>query len=350
MFGIALMDESLAKGLTKRFFREYNPEIEKLHGQVFSDRKKSSQKKIDFRLNQIRRKAPHLIVHSARFGSKKQRCVGWTFLASYNDNDAKGWEEALMLPATVAFIANKEQEIGVQAWCISHHAIQRIFQRKNTIKTFDLNVLASSITAELDYVAVIAFVLGRVSQRLFDSGELAKSDVVEFVCPTLNGLFLCELHCLEEDGRLFPQLYLRSWISVAILRAEQTEVRRRLIARFQPFLEVHYPYEVFNRFLEKGDNHASTFGYLYILFLLEFISDFDDLFVPSQPLGEYINSAWNDYLSLSAPDVQSSYRNTITELGWELGYEALCGAHFKRLVKEQRADNVGVRAPASSAL
>ena len=151
-----------------------------------------------------------------------------------------------MYPYDYVFVNNKLQEDNQPFWCISHHAIQRIFQRKIGAETNDLKELVSCVTAELRFVTLISYVLNRAFSRVLKDWPLDEHDAFDLICPTDNGLFLCELNFLDGDTGRIPQLQLRSWISLDMLRPEQLESRERLMKRASPFTEMHLIYLINN--------------------------------------------------------------------------------------------------------
>ena len=341
------MDESLAKGLTKRFFRDYIFETGVI-GSILSNHSKKRSNRIDFWLTEVRRKASHCLIHSAKFGTKKRVGAGWSLLLGSRYNEAKDWEESVMYPYDYVFVNNKLQEDNQPFWCISHHAIQRIFQRKIGAETSDLKELVSCVTAELRFVTLISYVLNRAFSRVLRGFPLDEHDDFDLICPTDNGLFLCELNFLEGDTGIIPQLQLRSWISLDMLRPEQLESRERLMKRASPFTEMHLIYLINNDYHIYYDQTPSTENYrraefiIYSLLMLEFITEFDSLFASRPSYSQKLEKVFSEAMFLRDSPFQSLFQEAVTSLGWEAGYPAVFKGLFKGFVRDGRSGSAAI--------
>ena len=181
------MDISLAKGLTKEFFRIISKNLEnKLEeAPAFLKHKKTNQQKFIFRLNNLLNSDwNNFCIHFAEFGTKRKPKIGLTDLGIGDYHPSFKRTEPLLIGEYIIFETDPDrviQSTKVQ-FALSHHVIQRMFQRNPEIKNQTFDQSFNIIKGELEYLNFWTLIWN----NLFSSAGIKSEDLqkINFPIPT----------------------------------------------------------------------------------------------------------------------------------------------------------------------
>ena len=306
------MDDSLAKGLTKRFFRELNEKtdesINSLPTNLISGEKVSLKKWERFEKAFVERMSP-VSLDIVKFGSKKNRKIGWTGFLPTSTNHAQSREENVLYPYQRIYSSEGVSDSFSGRWSASHHLIRRFFQRG--AKTTDLNstVMMDMVFSELKYVSFWADVL--YEQILFGE-RLVKErgfEKTRFILPSKSGYFVAVW--------TKPSLSLKTFIGLDTASQKELELREKMIALWNLFS----PYYLNYRSRTSLDFAGDPDGF----FSDEFVVYFEMI------LSHFVNDGFlNSYVESILPKNSSD--------GEQARYLKALGPHFWEFAKETTTD------------
>jgi len=229
------VDESLAKGLTKRFIREYPVVASKELRDIQStlSKTKSEKKKREKLFDSLRSNSNNLCMAPAAFGSVKKLYVSFTTFALGNYNP-QGYAEQLLLPTNSFYAHNLKDGVrpaGPQ-FGISHHAIQRFFERSDLVSADSFKDSFKFVIKETRYLFFWCYFLKTgLFSSLRDKPHLwPYLDSSSFVIPSPNGIFLAQYRRFEgDDGSIKAFFCIKTFLSLKDLSSSQLSLRLNMI-------------------------------------------------------------------------------------------------------------------------
>ena len=225
------MDKSLAKGLTKRIFREHFETIDNkihfLHLNGWNKNWKKNIKKFSTSWNDF-------TVSASEFGSKKKPWFGFSFLVPY-DYNPQGWEEMQFGVHSLLFSRNHQELVDDESihWLISHHAIQRFLERTNLVNPTTFENTPGLLQEELKYVSLWSLVLIHIFTKAISEDKNLEFYIDNFslLIPAPNGVFLARMKSYDnkELERVGNSFSLRSFLPLKQLNDKQLKLRNRMI-------------------------------------------------------------------------------------------------------------------------
>jgi hypothetical protein len=258
------VDKSLAKGLTKRFIREYPVvALRELRDIQSSLSKTKSQKKKQKKLfDRIRSNSNSLCMAPNAFGSEKKRYISFTIF-DFGDRNPLGYDEQLLLPTNILYARNHDDVTSAAPqFGISHHAIQRFFERSDLVSADSFEDSFKFIIKETRYLFFWCFFLKtQLVISLMDKSHLwPYVERFSFLIPSPNGIFLAECRRFEvDDGSAKAFFRIKTFLSLKELSSSQLSLRLNMIDISQ-----NYHREPFScirdyvPFFEVEDHHVNS--------------------------------------------------------------------------------------------
>ena len=215
------LDESLAKGLATRFFRDHNSALmatDRSLEKLYKNSRKGSARTIEKITSKFRVQKSHLLFYEGGKGYKKY--MFRVVLSCGDRNPLKGWnEEALFAQVDCWNFKKLDQDHEFKDWIIFHiskHCIQRIIERNFNRGSGDISeiykkeeiyseirslILWSTIWSHLTVFLVEAS--QKEGEVFFEKVDTSLKNLSIFV-PTENGVLMCNM----EKGTLLARTYL----------------------------------------------------------------------------------------------------------------------------------------------
>lgn len=240
-----MIDESLAKGLTKQFLAEYQQHTLrmankfKLTHQVVTSRKSWDKYSTHFLSN-----ANSGIIHGARYGSKRRPYLGWLALYTAETNITKNREESVLLLIRWDLSWHSEDLCDTDInLCLSHHAIQRLFQRSSFQRDTPFQECFLFFKKQLRFLAFWWSIWSSIGINPFH--KLPESQTINVPIPAQDGMFLAEVTFLDTG---LPDFDIRTFIGDHQMTAEQERIKSLMIESSEPYLSSNFMYIVMSPF------------------------------------------------------------------------------------------------------
>lgn len=306
------MDDSLAKGLTKRFFRELD---EKLDGRInslptnlISGKKVSLKNWERFEKAFVERMSP-VSLDIVKFGSKKNRKIGWTGFLPTSTNHAQSREENVLYPYQRIYSSEGISDSLRGRWSASHHLIRRFFQRGAKSVDITSAMMMDMVFSELKYVSFWADVL--YEQILFGERLVKKQgfEKTRFIIPSKSGYFVAVW--------TKPCLSLKTFIGLDTASEIELELREKMIALWDLFSPYYLNYRS-RTSLDFADDPDSFFRDEFVVYFEMILSHF-------------VNDGFlNSYAKSIIPNGSSDEDHA--------RYSRALGPHFWQFTKEQTTE------------
>lgn len=213
-----MTDESLAKGLTKRFIRELQADNNDFHllmakelGQV------STLKKWTNFLERFESEQCYPLVNWYVGGHKKNSYVCTSLLGAGDWNCHQGWDETLLFEQSYFIRFGKRPVyMDLVTYHISHHAIQRLYQRKSDLLTTPGSTGKEDLVAELRFIKLASMMTSHMKHLLIDHTNISIADEdIDILIPTKSGALFANYRKTT--------LEVRTYVSDEQLTKEQKE-------------------------------------------------------------------------------------------------------------------------------
>jgi hypothetical protein len=229
------MDDSQARGLTKRFIREYienQQQITKALSNDRSKRKKNSHKD----LVNFAAKHEYFFPSAMLIGGRRQNMLFISMLAGGNYNPSQDFEE-LNLYNTTFYSVPKYCSVGFNSnsrFAISLHCIQRIFQR-NYRGNYNFEKACKTIISQCRWIGNWTAIWGLLNLQIFKTMNIKINKVV---IPAKDGLFFA---ILADD----TAIDIRTFVDDELLTEEQRSLKDTLtrIAAPLEMVPLHFALE-----------------------------------------------------------------------------------------------------------
>jgi hypothetical protein len=239
------MDEKLAKGLTKQFFRNWDDITDKKINEItylFLDNANSRHKKKLWTKIESRFKGPwnNFSTHFSIFGTKRKPRLGFVCLVEGDFNPREKWDEILLFSRRILITFNPfdiNVSDDIDFW-ISHHALQRMFERNSNLKWDEFENSIETIRQELKFVLISKFIwnfLININGERVDPSIAHEVKDLSFAIPTLNGNLYGKLSKKNS-------MDIRTFIELGQLTTEQVKMRLSLIEAMEPYTNFFLPY------------------------------------------------------------------------------------------------------------
>lgn len=332
------MDESIAKGLTKRMLRYLSEEnsnfSSSLRGWLDTKSTKKSYKSAQSLADFLCQKHSHLLVHSCSFGKRNKRKHGLTYLRNGDLNPSLNWKERILFPHQIIVGSQGIEDHHSIKWMISHHAVQRWLQRSSIgadLEQVKDAELMSALTDELVYIPITSFALGGLQIEPRHVGKRFKLTVAG-----KTGAFRCQFTPSEiEEGRKVLALDVRTYLAEQMLtNTEQLAVASQR-SRLELYVPSHIPYNFRQKPFQGADDPSSRAERLILeLMVGDIRSNAQETYlIEDQDLCELLIE-WYSTFPLNDELVNFS-REVIGQKGWVAGYNILLNLFRKEFVKQK---------------
>jgi hypothetical protein len=213
-----MTDESLAKGLTKRFIRELqvdNNAFQLLLAKELSQ--VSTLKRWTKFLERFDSEQCYPLVHWYVGGHKKNSYVCLSHLGVGDWNCHQGWDETLLFEKSYFFrFGERPIYMDVVSYHISHHAIQRLYQRKSDLLTTPGGTGKEDLVAELRFIKLTSMLTVHMKCFLIDHTNISIADEdIDILIPTTSGALFANYRNTTIE--------VRTYVSDEQLTKEQKE-------------------------------------------------------------------------------------------------------------------------------
>ena len=240
-----MIDESLAKGLTKQFLAEYQQ-----HTLKMAEKFKLSQQTLTSRKSWERYSARFLsdantgIIHGATYGSKRRPYLGWLALFTAETNIAKDREESVLSLVKWDLSWHSEDLLEAEIkLCLSHHAIQRLFQRSTFQRDTQFQKCFLFFKKQLTFLAFWWAIWSGIGINPFK--KLPELQSINVPIPAQDGMFLAEV-TFQNSG--LPNFDIRTFIGDHQMTEEQARVKVLMIQASKPYLSSNFMYIMLSPF------------------------------------------------------------------------------------------------------
>ena len=296
---VKVVDQTLAKGLTKRFFKELVPRtysrINKAIKQSFSARKRKNGYKVAKKI--MGSSLSHSVTDFMTIGFPKREAFCFTIFRQGKQSLVDRWEEPSLYSARCALSTRDGSYFDESKnidWEVSHHAIQRIIQRNTHISEENFEELFRLVTREFQYVNTCSMMLKSFwtgtffaeAQKDILATESRPDEIKTFLrsknylssdpkldsitIPGTWGIFRARYQFSKEidQSHFGPILSIRTYLPIEAIEDWERERWQRSVAFLKPLKRTHLPYkdlkaldwtpDALNRTLELGIlKHAS---------------------------------------------------------------------------------------------
>ena len=224
-------DDSLAKGLTKRFIRENQKSTTKLLNSIQRESAKIKTRKQWDRFIKNTCKNNSAIINSYIGGSRRKPyfCISFFDKGTWNPMDEHhatgGWPEDSLYENFIIFQFNGHAPVlrGMVKYIISHHAVQRIFQRLRSNNVESSLWEPAAIFGEIQHLSLWSSVWCHVLGLLDPFNLNLDYDDLSFPFPGNQGLFIGA----QPNGT--AGCFLRTYVGDEKLSETQLAVRNLLL-------------------------------------------------------------------------------------------------------------------------
>ena len=156
-----MIDKSLAKGLTREFFKNINKNLKIKFKDLKNLRDKKSKHKI-FLISLEKLLSTdwnNFSINHCKWGKPKSLNLGYTVLDIGDYNPLEEFDENVLISKHIVIASNPDQYYDnlSTTFMISHHVIQRLFQRNHLINTKNFSKNFKLIHSEFRYVNFYSF-------------------------------------------------------------------------------------------------------------------------------------------------------------------------------------------------
>ena len=298
------------------------------------------------------------ILHRATYGKKTNRIGGMTILFPWSENiQAERTEEMLYAHRLKVLGDATIDDECPHNWGISHHAIQRLFERNASLEAIETTKIHLFIKKALLYVPITSFFTTLLCQidwiegtiqdsKIAGPGETEKSFGISI--PSPFGMFLAQF-----DRNVMS---IKTFISLDMLNDEQLLARQEQVKKLKPYLESSFVYDHFDGPVEMlssfgigvGKN-IRALGWLKTLVFRDILESSISNFILTGPnVDQLVQSATkifpladetNTYYGQEEHHVRkiiSVLREALKDNGWEGGIRAMTPAMNVGLVRLAR--------------
>lgn len=240
-----MIDESLARGLTKQFLSEYQQHTLtmaskfELSQQILTSRKSWEKYSTRFLSD-----ANTGIIHGATYGSKRRPYLGWLALFTAGTNMAKDREESVL--ALVKWDLSWHSEDLLEAemrLCLSHHAVQRLFQRSTFQRDTQFEECFLFFKKQLTFLAFWWAIWSGIGINPFK--KLPEFQSINVPIPARDGMFLAEVTFQSSS---LPNFDIRTFIGDHQMTEEQANIKQLMIQASKPYLSSNFMYVMLSPF------------------------------------------------------------------------------------------------------
>ena len=231
------IDSSLAKGLTKRFTREYDKNTLELLDYTRREFSKITTKKRWKRFVEKVWRYDSVIINKYFGGSRRQPylCISFLEKGDFNPMEAineqgefdanKGWLEDVLIHSFLIFQFNTDRTTPreVLAYVISHHVIQRLFQRCLSLNIESGDVTHDAILREMQHINFWSSVWNYFKAYIEISDIEISFDDLSFPIPGYHGLFFALQPSVKSC------LFVRTYVEDEKLSMKQIETKNLLL-------------------------------------------------------------------------------------------------------------------------
>ena len=335
------MDKSLAKGLTKRFFRELIPNT---HAEInralhFSQRKRKRKNAYVEVKSLFLGELSDFLVESVVIGPPKKESLCFTSFSPEEEDLIERWDEPNLRPHFVVLSGSRGhyiEEAEVLSWEASHHAVQRIIQRNQHIDSDNFHELMRLVTKEFRYVNICAHILhsfwmicclaptldqnleeAPISREMIKDGiALANPEIFSVTVPATWGIFRCKFSYSKERelSNLGPLLTIRTYIPRELLSQAEQEDWEVLTGLLKPAINTHLPYAKTEAMLSLNDESYAEI--LSLGFLCKLSTQFWRLFRVESTINKKEQLDKIKAIPEEYGDLLEDFLDLVKEVGW----------------------------------
>lgn len=234
------MDISLAKGLTKELFRQIPINLNKKLDLMLALYLRS--KKVSSFINKYNQlldsKWNNFSIHHSVFGNKRKLSIGFTILDIQEIHHYHLRNEPLLISKQMCFDSDtgKVEDKSFSDFVISHHVIQRLFQRNENFETNEYEQIFNLIKNELQFASFWSQFWRTLFLFITNATRNENLSLLSIPIPTCDGLLFGNF----PDGQNF--LDIRTFVSDEMLTEKQINIKNKLINFNKPFLKNHLSY------------------------------------------------------------------------------------------------------------
>lgn len=232
------IDQSLARGLTKRYLRNCRASQD-ISAAVINAEMSGKKNFVDRCLRRFEKTMAATLVHKSIQGKRSKRLGGVTNLYPFDVNALALREEDVLYAIDVKIRNDGDAEMLEPRWAISHHAIQRIYERAGALQEVESDGIHRVVLESLLFAPPVAFFFDHFSDidllASLDSGEKPREKAFGISLASPFGLFLCELN--------HEIMVLKTFVATEMLTEEQGRIRTRQIQKLRPYVNTMLPYE-----------------------------------------------------------------------------------------------------------
>jgi hypothetical protein len=251
------MDDSQAKGLAKRFIREYVENQDRFVARLLNNKSKRGKRPHN-EFIKFAQKNEHMFPHALLVGGKRQSMLFIGMLDAGDYNYSQDFDE-INLHNITFYSVPKYSAVGFNSsvrFTISLHCIQRIFQRHYRGE-YDFTKASKTVISQLRWVGNWAAIWGLLNLQIFEPNDMAVDKVV---IPAKDGLFFA----LLSDRTVID---IRTFVDDELLTNEQRSLKDVLTKISIPLERVplHFALEPEERLIRDDLSPPSILAWLAIM-------------------------------------------------------------------------------------
>jgi len=166
------------------------------------------------------------------FGSSKKMYVAF-LLFTYGNYNPQGYDEEILLPTWMLHTQNITEDdiMGSPIFSVSHHAVQRLFERSELISADNFYDAYTIISEEMEYtvfwVSLLSFQLTiSLSEKRHLLPYIEESS---FIIPSPNGAFIAEYRSMKSTDPNRRFFCVKTFLSMTDLKPAQLRLRQKMI-------------------------------------------------------------------------------------------------------------------------
>lgn len=253
------IEPTLAKGLTKRFIRENNELVYALLKSFQKIENINSKKQWGKFISDTRKKFKSCTIQLYEGGSNKHPYFGVGWLDEGTFNPQNEWDEQVLFYNFLIATFDPRQTTfsKVVTFDISHHVIQRLYQRLPSQTNSSFSNEAKFIINELETIPFWTFFWLNFLINIDMEKDLCEK--ISLPIPAQEGLFLCRI---SEDK---AHVLVRTYIHNSQLRKSQTIIKNEILNASREFISSPFCF-IPDICIQNLFNHRS-FDVIYKYFL-----------------------------------------------------------------------------------
>lgn len=219
-----MIDESLAKGLTRRFLEEYHAQsirkIERFRPEPKALCSRAAWLKF---VKNFQSAGNTWAVHAGVYGSNRKPNIGFMTLVRTEHNALKDWDESMLRFMRWDFSfhhgAGLDRDIPL---ALSHHVIQRVFQRSKFSRDTCFKDVFKFFKQEFSYIPFWYGIYFALCVPYKCQRSEIRNGSISVPIPSKDGLFLCDF--TFPDDRKLPKCDIRTFVGTHQFSEDQDQI------------------------------------------------------------------------------------------------------------------------------